>query len=244
MEPDLQACEASLGYRFGDSSLLRRALTHSSIKGPDQPSNERLEFLGDAVLGQIVSHALYERFPDFSEGQLTKIKSVVVSRRTLGRCSRRLGVDRFLAVGKGVTSNRSLPFSLLGDVFEAILAAVYLDGGYAEARDFVLRHLGDEVERVLENRHVKNYKSLLQHLVQRRFDTVPCYRVVEERGPDHSKSFHVRAVVEGRALGSAWGRSKKAAEQLAAKESYARLREEVRAAAEPDSPDSASRSSA
>jgi len=226
----LDSCEEALGHRFEERSLLRLALTHSSIKGPDQPSNERLEFLGDAILGLLVSEFLFRRFPDFSEGQLTKIKSVVVSSRTLGKRSRMLGIERHLSVGKGVAVDRDLPTSILGNVFEAILAAIFLDAGIEAARAFALRELGGEIERVLENRHPRNYKSLLQHLAQKRFSEVPSYRVLEESGPDHSKSFHVCAVVGGREFASAWGRSKRAAEQLAAKEAFEALRAEDGAA--------------
>ena len=222
----LESCEEALGHRFGDRSLLRLALTHSSIKGPDQPSNERLEFLGDAILGSLVSEFLFRKFPDFTEGQLTKIKSVVVSSRTLGKRSRLLGIEEHLSVGKGVAVDRNLPTSILGNVFEAVLAAIFLDAGIEAARAFVLRELEVEIERVLENRHPRNYKSLLQHLAQKRFSEVPAYRVLEESGPDHSKSFHVCASVGGREFTSAWGRSKKAAEQLAAKEALDAIRAE------------------
>ena len=242
MEPDrLAACEAALSYRFADPALLRKALTHSSSKGPGLPSNERLEFLGDAILGAVISDYLFREFKSYTEGQLTKIKSVVVASQTLGKCSRRLGIDEFLVVGKGVAVNRQLPTSLLGDVFEAVIAAIYLDGGIVAARDFILRNLQGEVDRVHANRHPRNYKSLLQHLAQKRFGMVPTYRIVEESGPDHSKTFRVCAEVDGRDLGHAWGRSKKAAEQLAAKEAFARLRGEggeagQRAAAGSDGP--------
>jgi ribonuclease-3 len=225
-EDRIAACESAIGYTFAERTLLERALTHSSVKSPDQPSNERLEFLGDAVLGAVVSEYLFRTFEEFTEGQLTKVKSVVVSSRTLGRCTRRLGLDRCLAVGKGIAVQRSLPLSILGNAFEAIVAAVFLDGGMEAARGFVLRELEAEVDKVLANRHPRNHKSLLQHLVQKRYATVPSYRVLEERGPDHAKEFRVCAVVGDRELGAAWGRSKREAEQIAAREAHRILRGE------------------
>lgn len=220
----LAHCQAALGYRFDDESLLREALTHSSSKGPDQPSNERLEFLGDAILGAVVSDYLFREFPDYSEGRLTKIKSVVVSSRTLGRHTKKLGVDAWITVGRGVAAERRLPSSILGNVFEAIIGAIFLDGGLVAARKFILDHLIVEVARVLENRHARNYKSLLQHYAQKRYLEVPAYRVVEEQGPDHSKVFRICVSVNGRDLGWAQGQSKKTAEQLAAKEALEVLR--------------------
>ena len=222
----LSACEESLGYRFQDSTLLERALTHSSNKSPERPSNERLEFLGDAVLGTIMSEFLYHKFEDFTEGQLTKIKSVVVSSRTLGKASRRLGLQEHMSVGKGVVVEGHLPLSILGNLFEAIIAAIYLDGGLESARRFILDNLAPDVDRVLRNRHPRNYKSLLQHLVQKRYNEVPTYRVLAEQGPDHSKEFRICANVHGRDLGFAWGQSKKEAEQLAAQQAFEILRGE------------------
>jgi len=223
---NLAACERALEYEFHEIDLLARALTHPSRKGPDIPCNQRLEFLGDAVLGAIVAEHLYRRFPGFTEGQLTKVKSVVVSSRTLGKLSRRLGIDRFVVVGKGVSAEPGLPSSILADVFESLLGAIFLDGGLGAARRFVLAHVAGEIDRVLQNRHPRNYKSLLQHLAQRRFTEVPVYCVLEERGPDHAKDFRVAATIDGRTLGEAWGKSKKVAEQIAAKEAFERLRAE------------------
>jgi len=220
MEPEadrIASCERALGYRFSDPALLERALTHSSSKTATLASNERLEFLGDSILGAIVCDFLFRSFEEFSEGQLTKIKSVVVSSRTLGRCTRRIGIDRYLVLGKGVATQRAVPSSILGNAFEAIVAAIYLDGGMEEARRFVMRHLEGEISRALEDRHPRNYKSLLQHLVQKRHATVPSYRVLESRGPDHAKEFRICAVVDSRELPAAWGRSKRDAEQRAAR---------------------------
>jgi ribonuclease-3 len=232
----LASCESKLGYSFRDPGLLVKALTHSSSKTAETPSNERLEFLGDAILGMIVSEFLYSSFPDYTEGQLTRIKSVVVSSRTLGKETERIGLDAHVTVGKGIAVKKSLPRSLLANVFEAVIAAIYLDGGVEPARRFVLEALRPEIEKVLQNQHHKNYKSLLQHFVQKHFNEVPAYRVRDEQGPDHFKYFQVAAVVRGVEWGTAWGRNKKDAEQLAAREALRALRSGERRAGEEGPP--------
>jgi ribonuclease-3 len=230
----LEACQKALRYAFADPGLLEEALTHSSSKSAENPSNERLEFLGDAILGLVISEHLYRAFPEFTEGQLTKVKSVVVSSKTLGNASRLLHLEAFISVGKGIAVKRTIPRSLLANVFEALVAAVYLDRGIETARQFVLDCLGDEIEMVLRNQHQKNYKSLFQHFVQKEFGEVPSYRVLEEQGPDHAKSFKVGALVKDRECGAAWGRNKKEAEQRAAKEALRALRGEIGQPADAD----------
>ena len=223
----LSECEEYLGYRFSRLEYLDQALTHSSTKTPDRPSNERLEFLGDSVLGLVITHYLYSMFPDQPEGQLTKIKSVVVSTKTLARCSRDCKLQRFIAVGKGVSVNHTVPDSLLADVFEAVVAAIYLDGGFEDARTFVLRNLESEIAKVIRNRHAKNYKSLLQHFAQKNLAETPTYRVVQEEGPDHYKKFKVMALVGPREFGPGLGNNKKDAEQRAARKALFDLRKEL-----------------
>lgn len=223
----LSECEEYLGYRFARLELLHRALTHSSTKTPDRPSNERLEFLGDSVLGLVISHYLFATFPDQPEGQLTKIKSVVVSTKTLARASRDCKLAEFIHVGKGVRTGRSLPEGLLADVFEAVVAAIFLDGGLDSARAFVLRNLEQHIARVIRNRHAKNYKSLLQHLAQKSFSETPTYEVVSEAGPDHDKRFRVVAMICGHSFGPGIGANKKEAEQRAARKALLALREKV-----------------
>ena len=213
------ACEEALGYTFSDPELLRGALIHSSAKMEANGSNERLEFLGDAVLGMAISEHLYQTFPDHSEGELTKIKSVVVSRKTLARVSNQLGLGDCLHVGRGIAERKALPRSLLANVFEAVVAAIYLDGGLEAARDFIVRHLAGEVDAVHHNQHERNYKSMLQQYSQHRFGATPVYRVLKEEGPDHVKMFHVATVIQGKDRASGWGNSKKQAEQRAAKAS-------------------------
>jgi ribonuclease-3 len=221
-----RSCEGNIGYRFRDPSLLLQALTHSSIKTPDNPSNERLEFLGDSVLGLIMTEFLYNFFQDHSEGDLTQIKSVVVSTSVLARESERLSLDQHYSVGKGVTRKRKLPTSLLANVFEAVVAAIYKDSGLETARRFVLRNLYHQVLAVAENRHKRNYKSILQQWAQKELNITPTYKVVGERGPDHLKSFEVVAVVGKKRYRAGTGRSKKEAEQVAARETLRMLLQE------------------
>jgi ribonuclease-3 len=228
----LGLCEDRIGYRFRDQRFLFQALTHSSIKSFDTPSNERLEFLGDSVLGLVMTEFLYNFFQDQDEGALTQIKSVVVSTAVLAKESQRLGLDELYNVGKGVLRKRHLPQSLLANVFEAVVAAIYKDGGLEAARRFVLRNVYHEVLAVAEDRHHKNYKSLLQQWAQKELGQTPTYKVVSERGPDHFKSFEVVAVVGRQKYGIGSGRSKKEAEQHAARETLERLMSERSASAE------------
>lgn len=220
MSPDeetLRECQKTLGYDFADRELLSLALTHASCKTDATPSNERLEFLGDAVLGMIISEYLCYKYPELTEGDMTQIKSAVVSRPALAAESERLGLWRFLSVGKGMASLDEMPPSLLANVFEAVTGAIYLDGGLEPAREFILRSLRQQVELTETGWHRRNYKSLLQEYSQRTFETLPSYEVTSEEGPDHMKSFLVVVRIGDRQYESAWGRSKKEAEQNAAK---------------------------
>jgi ribonuclease-3 len=209
MQPErMQDLEVLLGHSFREKGFLLNALSHSSIKTDRRPSNERLEFLGDSVLGLIVSDALYRRFPEDDEGTLTRIKSQAVSRSTLQRVAVAMGLDRFILVGKGVMK-REIPASLLGNLFEAIVGAIYLDAGLAAARKFVMRHLDIIVEEIVQDRAERNYKSMLQHYCQREKGGVPTYRVLQESGPAHSRAFDVAVILNGREFGRARGISKK-----------------------------------
>jgi len=220
---DLVGCQERIGYSFQDDSLLQGALTHASGAAHRLASNERLEFLGDAILGFIVCERLYRLFPESLEGDLTRIKSVVVSRETCGRISEQLGLTDFLIVGKGLAVNRLVPVSVLSDLFESVVAAVYLDGGIEPAREFVSRWLEPEIAQVSSGALGVNHKSLLQQLAQRDFGVTPTYEVMEESGPDHSKSFHVSAFIGDRRYAPAWGRNKKEAEQRAASNALVEL---------------------
>jgi ribonuclease-3 len=234
-ETTLRECQEALNHQFKNITLLELALTHASCKTEDSPSNERLEFLGDAILGAVISEYLFDAHPELSEGDMTQIKSVIVSRPTIAVESERLGLWRFLSVGKGMATLDEVPVSLLANVFEAVIGAIYLDGGLEAAREFVLSNLSGQIELVENDRHRKNYKSLLQEFSQREFSSLPTYRVVKEEGPDHMKSFLVVTMIGDREFEAAWGRSKKEAEQNAAMATLRRLR--ISSAKEPaDSP--------
>jgi ribonuclease-3 len=220
---DVAECQRRLDYAFRDPSLLVAALTHASGAQHRLASNERLEFLGDAILGFIVCETLYRLFPDSLEGDLTRIKSVVVSRETCSRISDQLQLIDFLIVGKGLSVNREMPSSVLSDLFESLVAAVYLDGGLEPVRRLVGRFLEPEIIKVASGELGSNHKSLLQQVAQRDFGVTPTYEVIEETGPDHSKSFHVSAQIGGRSYAPAWGRNKKEAEQRAASNALSEL---------------------
>jgi ribonuclease III len=225
-EIDLEACQRRIGHVFRDPSLLVAAVTHASGARHRLASNERLEFLGDAILGFIVCERLFQTFPESLEGDLTRIKSVVVSRETCSRLSELLGLAEFLIVGKGLAVNRPVPASVLSDLFESVVAAIYLDGGMEAVRPFVERLLGPEIDKVVSGEVGSNHKSLLQQLAQKDFGLTPTYEVLAEEGPDHSKSFHVSAQIGTRRYQPAWGRNKKEAEQRAASNALVELRSE------------------
>ncbi|HTQ39017.1 MAG TPA: ribonuclease III [Pirellulales bacterium] len=216
-------CEARLGYTFTDKSLLTGALTHASGALHRLKSNERMEFLGDAILGFVVCERLFHLFPDYLEGDLTKIKSIVVSRSTCAKISDELGLADFLILGKGMTTSPRIPASLLSDVFESLTAAIYLDGGEAVAREFIYRFIGPEITAAVAGELGGNYKSLLQQLAQRDFGTTPTYTLLDEKGPDHSKCFKISAQVGPQRYQPAWGRNKKEAEQHAAQNALCQI---------------------
>jgi ribonuclease-3 len=213
---DFDACQGRIEYEFRDKSLLRSALTHAS--GAEHPlaSNERMEFLGDAILGAVVCEYLYHQYPDYLEGDLTKIKSIVVSRSTCAKISIALDLQDFLILGKGMTNHAKVPPSLMSDVFESLIAAIYLDGGDQAVRAFIHRFVAPEIELAASGAVGGNYKSQLQQLAQRDFGTTPTYQLLDEKGPDHSKCFKIAAQIGRNRYLAAWGRNKKEAEQRAA----------------------------
>jgi ribonuclease III len=226
---DLSALEARLGYAFREPAILDRALTHRSKANEDATGstidNESLEFLGDAVLGFVTADLLFKDFPQFDEGQKSKIKASLVSTATLAQLGRRLGLGDFLALGRGEekTGGRT-KHALLADSCEAVIAAIYLDGGIDEVREFVVREFADELEDVRSpDFWGRDYKSALQELVQSQDLPLPEYSVASESGPDHHKIFHVEVRVRGEVVGTAHGPSKKAAEQEAARQAMDRL---------------------
>jgi ribonuclease III len=213
-DPDiLESCENRIGYRFRDRALLRRCLTHSSSAETRLDSNERLEFLGDAVLGLIICEHLFQLFPDQREGQLTQMKSWLVSRQTCARVARALNLEPLIFVGRGL---QQIPESIMSAVVESLIAGVYFDGGLESARSFILSAFGEEL-RLCRPLDAENHKSQLQEYTQRELSCTPEYFVQEEFGPDHAREFLVAARVGERTFPSGRGRSKKEAEQQAAR---------------------------
>jgi ribonuclease-3 len=225
--PDYAELEAVLGHTFRERALLEQALRHTSWcneqQGPRLEDNERLEFLGDAVLDLVVGHQLMTRFPQLREGELSVTRAQVVSEAGLSEVAAQLGLGTWLKLGKGEekSGGRTKP-SILADAFEAILAAVYLDGGFAAAQDMVARLLAQRIETV-EFKGFYDFKTRLQETSQARLRATPTYRVVQELGPDHDKRFVVAVTIGDDEWARAVGKSKKEAEQMAAAEAHFRL---------------------
>lgn len=216
-EKILRQIERIIEYKFSDRDILKKAFIHSSSVENRVLSNERLEFLGDSILALVICQALFERFPGYLEGDLTKIKSMLVSRRTCAQVTHHLGLQKFLKIGKGMANNtQALPASLAASLLEAVISAVYIDGGFEAARGFILRAFTPLMDKVDSKQAQGNFKSVLQQYVQQQFDTTPIYELLDEKGPDHNKCFESEVVIAGRHFPSAWGANKKDAEQKAA----------------------------
>jgi ribonuclease III len=220
---DHGALQAILGINFKDESLLQQALVHRSYLNENPAlhlvSNERLEFLGDAVLGFVVADELCSRFPDFSEGELTKLRAALVRGETLSRIASLLQLGDYLYLGHGEeeSGGRSRPRNL-SCALEAVIGAVFLDQGFDIARSFILKLLGSEFDGVVEDKFTDDYKSRLQQVIQSERKITPVYRTIEEVGPDHAKTFTVEVLAGDTVLGRGSGRSKRAAEMDAARE--------------------------
>jgi ribonuclease III len=219
----LSEFQEHVDFHFRDPSLLQQALTHRSFLGASgndlSTSNERMEFLGDSVLELVVNEHLYARYPDLQEGELTKMKSLLVSRNILSAQAREMGLGRFLLLSEAEqdSGGRDRP-SILADAFEAVVGAIYLDGGMESARGFLRQRLLTSAQGILGDRKFTNYKSLLQEFVQSEYKTYPRYRISAQSGPDHKKLFTVDVSVKGRKLGEGKGPNKKRAEQSAARD--------------------------
>ena len=211
----IEQSQLIIGYEFKDATLLEQALSHSSAVDNREDSNERLEFLGDAVLGFVICIEIFKRFPDFEEGDMTKVKSAVVSRRVCADVAEDLELFRILSVGKGMEGGE-LPSSVTGAAYEAIIGAIYLDDGFDTAREFVLKTVGSRIDDAASSTHQDNYKSVLQQVGQKLSGTTPMYSVLDEQGPDHEKCFEIAVELDGKKYPAKWGASKKQAEQLAA----------------------------
>ncbi len=216
------------GVRFKSLELLNLAFCHRSFaneRGNGTGNNERLEFLGDSVLGLAVAEYLYELLPDRPEGELARIKSFVVSEASLSEIARSMRVDNFILIGKGEEySGGRAKRAILADAFEAIVGALFFDSGFREAKRFVLRFLVPEIEKVLEDRHEKDYKTLLQEHAQKTYRAYPKYSLAKKTGPDHDRVFWMTVEVAGKVYGPGKGSNKKQAEQAAACLAYETLK--------------------
>lgn len=220
LKSNLESIEEKLGYAFENKDFLVQAFIHRSFIneyriGPLQ-HNERLEFLGDSVLGLVVADYLFHRLPDHPEGQLSQLRSRLVDATSCAQYLQKLQLGEHILLGKGetMTEGRTKP-SILADVFEALLGAIYLDGGLGVMKSFLLFHFETEFEAAIGS-PPRNYKAELQDLSQKQFQKTPVYKVVDETGPDHSKVFHVMVFVNEKEMGVGLGASKKEAEQRAA----------------------------
>ena len=217
----MNSLEKRLNYKFKNIDLLKNALVHSSyaneVRG-NVHSNERLEFLGDSVLSVIVSEHLYNKFPTMPEGELTRMRASLVCEKSLCEFSRELGIGNYLKLGKGEDKNGGRERdSILADAFEAVLAAVYLDGGMDAAKAHIMNTVLRDIKHC-EDDTFKDYKTTLQEVIQRNPEESVSYILVNESGPDHNKSFTVEVHLNSNVIGKGTGKSKKQAEQLAAKQ--------------------------
>lgn len=218
MDKKLMKLEPAIGYQFKNKGLLEQAMTHSSYANERHKNklecNERLEFLGDAVLEIVSSEFLYHKFKDMPEGDLTKTRASMVCEPTLAYCAAEIDLGSFLLLGKGeeATGGRNRN-SIVSDALEALIGAIYLDGGFASAKEFIHRFILNDME------HKKLFydsKTILQEIVQRQSEESLSYELIKEEGPDHNKQFEVAALIGSREIGRGVGRTKKAAEQVAA----------------------------
>jgi len=226
---DLGKLQTILGVNFKDESLLQQALVHRSYLNENAElrltSNERLEFLGDAVLGFVVASELYDRFPDLSEGDLTNLRATLVRGETLGQIALSLELGEYLYLGRGEEdSGGRTRLRNLSCALEAVIGAVFVDQGFDVTRSFILNLLGDKIPLAAEDKSQVDYKSRLQHIIQSEQKITPGYRTIEEVGPDHAKVFTVEVLAGDSVLGQGSGRSKRAAEMDAARQALQKLK--------------------
>lgn len=223
MKKTFSELEETIGYNFKNKELLKNALIHRSFGNEHSRykkiNNERLELLGDAVLDLIVTEYIYKRYPNYHEGELAKLKAMVVSEPVLAKISKQLRYGEFLLLSKGeeLTGGRERT-SILGDVFEAILGAIYLDSDFNTAKEIAMRHLKYPIEHITENEDIIDFKTILQEYSQKVFKAVPTYRIINEIGPDHLKIFEVEVNIKDEVKAFGRGKNKKTAEQAAAKD--------------------------
>jgi len=224
---ELSLFEKQANIHFKNISLLNLAFSHRSFANESHEyvdNNERLEFLGDSVLGLVVADWLFVNLPELDEGDFSRIKSFVVSEDSLAEIAKMLRVDNFILIGKGEEfSGGRGKKALLADCMEAIFGAYFLDSGFKAATDLIQRLLVPQIKTVLENKHRKDYKTLLQEFVQKKYKTYPKYQVVKKTGPEHDNTFYVEVIIQKKSFGPGSGNNKKEGEQAAAKIAYEAL---------------------
>ena len=229
---NLADLEGSLGYKFIKKSLLKDAITHKSYAHEKQKGilsfNERMEFLGDSVLELIISEYIFNSYPEYTEADLSRIKAYTVQESTLAETAKSIDIGKHLLLGKGeeMTGGRAKN-SLLADAFEALLAAIYLDGGYKKARDFIHRHLIHRTDELSEKNFIFDFKTKLQEVAQANFGALPKYIIHKEEGPEHKKTFEVKVFINDNYLGLGKGKTKKAAAQKAAEAALKKLKKSM-----------------
>ena len=228
---ELKQLSDKMGIAFSKAELLHKALTHTSyaneFKTRIVEHNERLEFLGDAILDAIISDELFRRYPNLSEGELSKARAVIVCEESLAESAQALDIGPYLLLGRGenATGGRERA-SILADAFEAIIGAIYLDSGIENCRTFILKYLGADIEKISSGHYSRDYKTLLQEVVQKKPNHKIQYQLEDATGPDHNKVFTISVLINGEKMGIGVGKSKKEAEQKAAREALQKMNEE------------------
>jgi ribonuclease-3 len=225
---NISLLEKSIRYSFKKKSLIQEAITHKSFahENPEESPlfNERLEFLGDAVLSLVISEYLFKEYPAYTESQLSRLRAYAVKESTLVEAAKALNLGIYLRLGRGeeLSGGRKKP-SILANAFEALIGAIYIDGGVKKARDFILKNLHAKIEEITEKNLVFDYKSKLQEIAQARFGVLPRYVINKEEGPEHNKTFEVNVYIKNKLYGTGTGKNKKSAQQLAAKAGLKKL---------------------
>lgn len=226
---DLSELERNLGYKFKNTELLTQALTHTSFFNQKDKNKvnhfQRLEFLGDSVLNLAVSKYLYQKFPSSSEGELSKIKSIMVSQQSLVKYAQLIKLEDFVIIGKSVNLTKGREkYSILADCLEACLGAIYLDGGFNFCKKIINRFIKQEQTDLLNKREIRDYKTSLQEFTQKKFNCLPSYKILKEEGLEHQKIFHIAVYIGGNVFGVGTGKNKKEAEQDAAYHALKKLK--------------------
>lgn len=223
---DLKRFLRSINIGFRDYKLLNLALSHRSYINELKldENNEKLEFLGDSILGFVITEYLFLSFPDYSEGDLAKIKSFVISENSLSKIAKSIGLNQYVLISKGEESSGGRnKKTIISDAFEAFLGSYYIDSNFNKAKELLLRLFKKEVELVVEDRHEKDYKTLLQELAQKKYKICPAYRLKSKKGPEHDRVFMMEVIINNQIYGIGEGKSKKDAEKVAAKNAYLKI---------------------